>query len=197
MCVGLFVEVKRTSESKKFLNLPQKFSIRNQYRRIEWWCQMFEIRFSFFSTKEGSEDRILEIRKGLPKGFGVEESIGAIRFSKFVFHFSPPRKGLRTESLKFVRVYQGPSPRKFFHAVRHGAIWAISGAVRCAVDLSVFRGARRGVKWTVRGTVRCKMICSRRGATLRGTRSKVYLFSYQIHFQSLVTSTLLFKHFSK
>ena len=42
---------------------------------------MFEIRFSIFSIKEASVDRILEIHKGLPKGIGVEESNGVVSFS--------------------------------------------------------------------------------------------------------------------
>ena len=48
---------------------------------IDWWSQIFKLRFSFFSTKQGSRDEILGIREGLPKGFGVEESIGSVSCS--------------------------------------------------------------------------------------------------------------------
>ena len=64
---------------------------------------------SIFSIKERSGHRILEIHKGPPKGIGVEESIGGVRFSKFDSRFSPSRKGLGTESLKFIRVYRRES----------------------------------------------------------------------------------------
>ena len=42
----------------------------------------------------------------------IGESIGGISFSKFVTLFSRPRKGLGTESLKFIRVYQRDSGQR-------------------------------------------------------------------------------------